>query len=125
MAKMILIVDDEEDILFILKSVLSRNGYNVKEAYSGEEAIEALKKEKPDLIFMDIMMPGIDGWDAARHIKTDPKTKDIPISMLSVKSDTEDKKRSMKYAMADEHLSKPIDFNNLINTADSLIGKNN
>ncbi len=124
MSKMILIVDDEEDILFILKSVLSRKGYRVKEAYSGEEAIETLKKEKPDLIFMDIMMPGIDGWDAARHIKTDPTTKGIPLSMLSVKSDPEDRKRSRDYAMADDHLSKPIDFNALISTVDSLIEKN-
>jgi CheY-like chemotaxis protein len=125
MPKMILVVDDEEDILFILKNVLVKKGYSVREAYSGEECLEILKKEKPDLIFMDIMMPGIDGWEAARKIKSDPKTKDIPISMLSVKSDPEDFKRSREYAGADDHLSKPVDFNLLLDTAQILISKNN
>ena len=124
MPKMILIVDDEDDILFILKNVLSKRGYSVKEAYSGEECLELVKKEKPDLIFMDIMMPGIDGWETAKTIKTDPKTKDIPISMLSVKSDPEDLKRSREYAGADEHLSKPVDFNLLLSTVKSLLAEN-
>jgi CheY-like chemotaxis protein len=125
MGKMILVVDDEDDILFILRSVLSKKGYIVKEAYSGEECLKILEDEKPDLIFMDIMMPGINGWEAARKIKTDPKTKHIPISMLSVKSDPEDKLRSMEYSYADEHLSKPVDFEILLNTAECLLTQNN
>lgn len=125
MPKMILIVDDEDDILFILKNVLSRKGYNVKEAYSGEECLELVKKDKPDLIFMDIMMPGIDGWEAARKIKTDPETSDIPISMLSVKCDSEDLKRSREYAGADEHLCKPLDFNQLLSTVETLLSAAN
>ncbi|MFQ5801163.1 MAG: response regulator [Candidatus Hydrothermarchaeales archaeon] len=125
MAKMILVVDDEEDILFILKNVLSRRGYEVREASSGEECLEMLEKEKPDLIFMDIMMPGIDGWEVARKIKKDPQTSDILISMLSVKSDPEDRKKSREYSLADEHLSKPVDFDMLVATADALLLTNN
>jgi len=125
MPKMILIVDDEDDILFILKNVLSKKGYSVKEAYSGEEALELVKKEKPDLIFMDIMMPGMDGWETAKTIKDNPQTKDIPISMLSVKSDPEDMKRSSEYAGADRHLTKPVDFSLLLHTAESLISADN
>ncbi len=125
MPKMILIVDDEDDILFILKNVLSKNGYSVKEAYSGEECLKIVKTEKPDLIFMDIMMPGIDGWETAKTIKTNPKTKDIPISMLSVKSDPEDLKRSREYAGADHHLTKPVDFSLLLQTVETLTADNN
>ncbi len=125
MPKMILVVDDEEDILFILKSVLSKNGYSVREAYSGEECLEIVKKDKPDLIFMDIMMPGIDGWEAARKIKTNPDTKNIPISMLSVKADPEDKEKSKEYSYAEEHLSKPINFDTLLSTTETLLSINN
>lgn len=125
MGKLVLIVDDEEDILFILKNVLSKKGYSVREAYSGEECLEILKKEKPDLIFMDIMMPGIDGWEAARRIKKNPKTKNIPISMLSVKSDPEDREKSRNYSFADKHLSKPVDFDLLLSTAEALLSGNN
>ncbi|GBE18904.1 MAG TPA: response regulator [Euryarchaeota archaeon] len=125
MPKMILIVDDEDDILFILKNVLSKNGYSVREAYSGEECLEIVKKERPDLIFMDIMMPGMDGWETAKTIKDNPKTADIPISMLSVKSDPADQKRSREYAGADHHLTKPVDFSLLLQTAESLISANN
>ncbi len=125
MPKMLLIVDDEDDILFILKNVLSKNGYSVKEAYSGEECLEIVKKDKPDLIFMDIMMPGIDGWETAKTIKENPKTKDIPISMLSVKCDPNDIKRSREYAGANEHLCKPLDFNMVLNTVESLLSADN
>jgi two-component system cell cycle response regulator len=125
MGKMILIVDDEDDILFILKSVLSKKGYSVKEAYSGEECLEILKREEPDLIFMDIMMPGIDGWETTKKIKTDPRTKHIPVSMLSVKSDPEDIQKSKDYSRANEHLNKPVDFDLLLRTAENLLSGNN
>jgi len=123
MGKKILVVDDEDDIIFILKSVLSKKGYVVKEARSGEECLDMLQEGKPDLIFMDIMMPGMDGWETARRIKTDPRTKDIPISMLSVKSDAEDRKRSLEYSLAEEHLSKPVDFELLVSTVENLLSR--
>jgi CheY-like chemotaxis protein len=125
MGKLILVVDDEEDIVYIIRTVLSKKGYSVREAYSGEECLEILKKEKPDLIFMDIMMPGIDGWETSRKIKTHPKTKDIPISMLSIKCDRKDKKRSIDYALAEEHLCKPVNFERLLKTAEILLTRNN
>jgi CheY-like chemotaxis protein len=123
MSKIILLVDDEEDILYILKNVLLKAGYFVREARSGEECLEILKKEKPDLIYMDIMMPGINGWETARKIKKDPRTKDIPVSMLSVLSDFEDMKRSMEYGLADKHLCKPVDFDVLLDTTETLLSK--
>jgi CheY-like chemotaxis protein len=125
MGKMILVVDDEEDILYILKNVLTKEGYKVKEAKSGEECLEMLDKERPDLIFMDIMMPGINGWDVARQIKTEASTKHIPISIVSVKCDKEDKKKSMDYSYADRHLCKPVNFDALLDTAEALLTPNN
>jgi CheY-like chemotaxis protein len=125
MSNIILLVDDEDDILYILKSVLTRAGYEVKTAGSGEECIEMLNGEKPDLIFMDIMMPGINGWETARKIKTDPETKDIPVLMVSVLDDFEDKKKSLNYAMAEDHLGKPVDLQVLLETTESLLSMKN
>ncbi len=124
MGKKILVVDDEDDLLFIIRSVLSKKGYVVKEAKSGEECLNILTVEKPDLIYMDIMMPGIDGWETVRKIKTNPDTRHIPVSMLSVKSDPEDLRKSREYSLADEHLTKPVDFEALLNTTESLLSPN-
>ncbi|NIM03776.1 response regulator, partial [bacterium] len=99
-------------------------GYVVKEAKSGEECLNILTVEKPDLIYMDIMMPGIDGWETVRKIKTNPDTRHIPVSMLSVKSDPEDLRKSREYSLADEHLTKPVDFEALLNTTESLLSPN-
>ncbi|GBE17950.1 alkaline phosphatase synthesis transcriptional regulatory protein PhoP [archaeon BMS3Abin16] len=125
MKKKILVVDDESDIIYILKTVLSRRGYAVINAGSGEECLKVVKSERPDLIFMDIMMDGMDGWEAARRIKTDPKTRDIPISMLSVKSWSDDRKKSREYAYADMHLKKPIDFGELLDTTENMLSREN
>ena len=120
MSKKILIVDDEEDVLYIIRRILSKKGYTISEVKSGEECLEVLKKDKPDLIIMDIMMPGLDGWETTRKIKTDESTKDIPVSMLSVKDDSEDVRKSFEYSFADEHLGKPIDFSTLLNVVETL-----
>lgn len=104
MKKKILIVDDEQDIREIIKISLLDDGFSVLEAANGKTAIEIAKKEKPDLITMDIMMPEIDGFQAAKIIKEDPLTKDIPIIILSVLS--QDKNKYMQ-GIAD-YISKPF-----------------
>jgi CheY-like chemotaxis protein len=119
--KKILVVDDEKDLVYILKALLSRNGYSVIEANSGEECLDLLEREEPDLIFMDIMMPGMDGWETARRIKTDQYKMHIPIIMLSARSNNVDTKKSREYSFADEHLAKPINSRELIKTTESLI----
>jgi CheY-like chemotaxis protein len=119
--KKILVVDDEKDLVYLLKTLLARHGYSVIEANSGEECLDILKKENPDLIFMDIMMPGMDGWETARRIKTDTDTTHIPIIMLSARSNKVDTKKSREYSFANEHLAKPINSRELIKTTESLI----
>jgi len=81
--KTILIVDDEQDIRDVIKITLAEDGFKVLEAANGKAAIESAKQKKPDLIIMDIMMPGIDGLAASKIIKEDPETANIPIIILS------------------------------------------
>lgn len=84
MKKKILVIDDETDIREIVRLYLTEEGYDVIEASNGHEGILKALNEKPDLIVLDIMMPGINGFEVAKHLKDDPNTRDIPIIILSV-----------------------------------------
>ncbi|MBC7128710.1 MAG: response regulator [Thermoplasmatales archaeon] len=78
----ILVVDDEKEIVELVENML-REKYRIIKAYSGKECIEKARKEKPDLILLDIMMPEMDGWETLKKLKEDEKLKDIPVSMLT------------------------------------------
>jgi CheY-like chemotaxis protein len=117
----IMIVDDEPDIIYIIRRILEGAGYEVSEALSGEECLERLKEERPDLILMDVMMPGIDGWEATKKIKENEDTKDIPVIMLTVKREEEDMSKSFQYSHSDAHVGKPIVREKLLNTIEWVL----
>lgn len=111
----IMLVDDEPDILLIERILLKKEGFETIEADSGEKCIEMLKTEKPDIILMDVMMPGMNGWETCNSIKENESTKDIPIIMVTVKGSEEDMTMSFK-SKGDGHVSKPIVREKLIQT---------
>ncbi len=121
--KKILVVDDEEDIRYVLRRFLEESDYEVLEAKGGPQCLELIEKEKPDLVILDIIMPGMSGWEVCRHIKQNEAYEGIPVSMLSVLSDPSDVNKSLTYSNADTHLSKPIDFIRLSNTVKDLLKK--
>ena len=103
----ILVVDDEEDILELVRYNLTREGYNVLCASTGEECLNNAKSELPDLIILDLMLPGIDGLDVARSLKNDNNTKNIPIIMLTAKGEEADIVTGLELG-ADDYISKPF-----------------
>jgi len=103
----ILIVDDEEDILELLQYNLTREGFVVISAMSGEEALKKANNETPDLIFLDLMLPGIDGLEAARRLKSNDKTSYIPIIMLTAKGEEADIVTGLELG-ADDYITKPF-----------------
>jgi len=106
--KKILIVDDQVEVRELVGVTLRVEDYQIFQAKSGEEAIEIAKAEKPELIIMDIMMPGgMDGLEATRILKNDPETKGCTIVMLSAKGQDEDRKKGFE-AGADDYFSKPF-----------------
>lgn len=117
----VMVVDDDPDVLLVLKRVLGRKGYNVVGACSGKECLERVKDDRPDIIFLDVMMPGMDGWEVCREIKDNPSTSSIPVSMLTVMNDAEDITKSLS-AGADQHLGKPINFKEVLNSVEDLLG---
>jgi CheY-like chemotaxis protein len=118
----ILCVEDSEDNLFTLHKRLGIAGFEVKVATNGEEGVDWAKTLLPDLIVMDLRLPGIDGWEATRRLKSQPETKHIPI--IVVTADTSEKSRERAFAAGcDEFETKPVNFEKLIKTIHSLLGR--
>jgi len=103
----ILVVDDEEDILELLKYNLSREGYQVFCTTSGEKTLTLVKTETPDLIVLDLMLPGMDGLEVARRLKDNPHTKNVPIVMLTAKGEEADIVTGLELG-ADDYVTKPF-----------------
>ena len=113
----ILIVDDDDSIRSLLHQELSDAGYIIDEARNGKEALTMVRKKRPDLIILDIMMPEMNGFDVAAVLKNDPQTMDIPIIVLSI---VQDKTRGFRIGV-DRYLTKPIDTGVLFNEIGSLL----
>ena len=117
----ILVVDDEENVRHLLHSMLGSK-YIVLEARDGEIAIDIARKNKPDLILMDIMMPNIDGYTACYTIKHDPATKTIPVIMVTAVGQELNKKLAKEMG-ADGYITKPFSLLELLNTVKPLLGE--
>ncbi len=103
----ILVVDDEEDILELVRYNLARDGYRVVCAASGEQALSRAKSEPFDLILLDLMLPGIDGLEVAKRLKSKPETRHIPIIMLTAKGEEADIVTGLELG-ADDYVTKPF-----------------
>lgn len=103
----ILVVDDEEDVLELVRYNLDRNGYHVETASSGEEALEKARKKLPDLVILDLMLPGMDGLEVCRKLKSDVKTESLPIIMLTARSEETDIVTGLELG-ADDYVTKPF-----------------
>ena len=103
----ILVVDDEEDILELVRFNLARAGYTVLCADSGEKALEILRSESVDLMVLDLMLPGMDGFSVAKRVKNDPRAQHVPIVMLTAKGSETDVVAGLELG-AEDYITKPF-----------------
>jgi two-component system alkaline phosphatase synthesis response regulator PhoP len=107
MTERIVVIDDEEDIRELIEYNLSKEGYEVASAMSAEEAVPLIKSAPPDMIILDLMLPGINGLELCRQLKGSPEYKDIPIIMVTARSEESDIVRGLELG-ADDYVSKPF-----------------
>lgn len=121
--KRILCVEDNDDNQYMLHRRLTKAGFEVKIERNGAQAVEWAKTLLPDLIVMDINLPGLNGWEATRQLKNQPETKHIPIIVLSAHAE-ESSREKASAAGSDAYHTKPIDFGALVSTIESLVNAN-
>lgn len=103
----VLVVDDEQDILELIRYNLTRDGYSVRTVTSGEEALEVAGKIRPDVVILDLMLPGLDGLEVCRRLKRSDGTRDIPVLMLTAKTEDSDIVSGLEIG-ADDYVTKPF-----------------
>ena len=118
----ILVVEDEPEIRILVKAILEKAGYSVVEAEDGEAALRLVNVEEPDLVLLDVMIPGIEGWEVCRRIRENEATKRLPIIMVTVRTTKEDIQRSVECG-ANAHINKPFDQKELLDTIKKLLGE--
>ena len=111
--KKILVVDDEDDILHFLELVLREKGYDVATASGGHEALTKAQIERPHLILLDIMMPQMDGWEVLKLLRVDEGTADIPVAMLSARTEAKDRVQGLQEGAID-YICKPFSLQELL-----------
>jgi CheY-like chemotaxis protein len=116
----ILYVEDNEDNVYMLRHRLERKGIEVIVATDGEAGIAAAERERPDLILMDLSLPVIDGWEAARRLKSAPATRPIPIIALSAHAMAGDRERALA-AGCDDYDTKPVNLKGLLAKIEALL----
>lgn len=116
----ILVADDEPHILKLVSFTLSNHGHEVLTVTDGKAAVEAAEREKPDLVLLDVMMPEMNGYEAARLIKENPATKDIPVVMLSAKSQQYEIRQGLDCG-AEEYVCKPFTPRVLLEKVDEIL----
>lgn len=119
----ILVVDDEEDVLELVRFNLDKNGYKIDTATTGEEVLAKARAKLPDLIILDLMLPGIDGLEVCKTLKNDSKTSNIPIIMLTAKGEDADVVSGLELG-ADDYVTKPFSPKILIARVRRILQRN-
>ena len=120
--KKILVVDDEVELVKTIQFSLEVEGYTVLASNDGEDALSQARKESPDLILLDIMLPKLDGYKVCRLLKFDERYKHIPILMMTAKTQEKDKILGMETG-ADEYITKPFDMDELMEKIKAYLNK--
>ena len=116
----ILVVEDNRDNYELVRTILELAGYDTFLAVNGRDGVNAARKQKPDLILMDMALPEMDGWDATQRIRQDPETKQIPMVALTVHTLPRERKRALD-AGVDAYIAKPFDAAQFLQVVESTL----
>jgi len=122
MTKKILVVDDEPNLIELVKAILSEGGMEVISATNGQEALKKLDSVKPDLVILDMMMPGMSGREVCERIRKNPKTKDLKIIFLTVAKFSETGKNVLEGLNVLDYITKPFENEDLLRRVNKILG---
>lgn len=117
----ILYIEDDPEMIDLVFLILNRQGFHVTGANGGREGLESVKKNQPDLILLDLMMPDIDGWDVYQQLKSSEGTRNIPVIIITAKSQTIDRVLGQQIAKVDDYISKPFRPGELIDSIKKIL----
>jgi DNA-binding response OmpR family regulator len=121
--KRVVCIEDEPEMIDLVKLILSRKGYQVVGALGGREGLEAIGREKPDLVLLDLMMPDMDGWEVYQKMKADDATKHIPVIVVTAKAQSIDKVLGLHIAKVDDYITKPFGPQELLESVETVLAR--
>ncbi len=119
----ILCIEDEPEMIDLIRLILGRKGFDVSGASGGQDGIFKVRKEKPDLVLLDLMMPFMDGWEVYQQMKADEATKNIPVIVVTAKAQSIDKVLGLHIAKVDDYIAKPFSPKELIDSVERVFAK--
>ena len=122
-AKRVVCIEDEPEMIDLVRLILGRKGFEVIGANGGVEGLDAVRREKPDLVLLDLMMPDMDGWEVYQQIKADPALRDIPVVVVTAKAQSIDKVLCLHIAKVDDYITKPFGPQELLESVAKILGE--
>ena len=115
-------IEDEPEMIDLVRLILGRKGFEVIGANGGVEGLETVRREKPDLILLDLMMPDMDGWEVYQQIKADEELRKIPVVVVTAKAQSIDKVLGLHIAKVDDYITKPFGPQELLESVEKILG---
>ncbi|HLE28679.1 MAG TPA: response regulator [Anaerolineales bacterium] len=122
-SKRVVCIEDEPEMIDLVKLILSRKGYQVIGAMGGREGLEAIAREKPDIVLLDLMMPDMDGWEVYQKMKANDGTKSIPVIVVTAKAQSIDKVLGLHIAKVDDYITKPFGPQELLESVEKVLAQ--
>ncbi len=119
----ILCIEDEPEMIDLIRLILERKGFEVLGAVGGQEGLEVVRNEKPDLVLLDLMMPDVDGWEVYRQMKADAELQHIPVVVVTAKAQSIDKVLGLHIAKVDDYVTKPFGPSDLVESVERVLRK--
>ena len=122
-AKRVVCIEDEPEMIDLVRLILGRKGFSVIGANGGIEGLETVQRERPDLVLLDLMMPDMDGWEVYQQMKADDDLRDIPVVVVTAKAQSIDKVLGLHIAKVDDYITKPFGPQELLESVEKIIGE--
>jgi two-component system response regulator VicR len=119
--KTILCIEDESEMIDLIRLILNRRGFEICGAVGGKEGLEIIRKNHPDLVLLDLMMPEMDGWEVYQQMKADEATKNIPVIVVTARAQSIEKVLGLHIAKVDDYIVKPFSPQELLTSVDKVL----